>query len=314
MRVLWSLALVLASIMPCLAQPAGYDFIRHHGKLVRLPIESLPWRVYVTDQRHFDAFLHAVRTWNEAGHRLGYPDLFAPVAYRKDADMILDWSGKGLPPDKAGGVFWNFGSGEARISKLVMDPFHKIPEGNRAQILLQELGHCLGLGDSTATGDVMHTFMHTKRYRRVTSAKLTPRDLEAFRWLYSQTNFVPIVSSARAAVAVSKAPIGPASGRLQFAPVKVELTRSVNVRITLHNPTEETLAAPLVMELYGRVRGDSEWRLLKSWNGIPKIAKGYRLSRDFFSGMQPMFQGDFELLCKAYRRDTSEVLAERRYP
>jgi hypothetical protein len=296
------------------AQPAGYDFIRHQGKVVRHPIDSLPWRIYVSDQRHFEAFVHAVRTWNAAGHRQGYPDLFACVIDLKNADMVVDWSGKGLPPDKAAGVWWVRGNGQMRISKMVMDPMHKIPEGNRAQILMQELGHILGLGDSSDKRDIMYTVMKTRRHRKVKSAKLTSRDLAAFRWLYSQQSFVPIVSASRRQTSVApEAPTGPASNRLHLEPIKVELTGSVNVRLFIKNPTQETLRAPMILELYAKGRGESQWVSLKSWK-LDKVPGGYRISRDYFSDNQPLFTGQFELLSKIYRSDTKEVLAERRYP
>jgi hypothetical protein len=197
---------------------------------------------------------------------------------------------------------------------MVMDPLHKIPEGNRTQILLQEFGHILGLGDSSHRSDVMYPVMHTRRHRKVKSAKLSSRDAEALRWLYAQQDFVPIVSASRARNAVfSQAPKSPPSGRLQLEPIKVELTGSVNIRLFVTNPTDETLRAPMVLELLGRGRGETRWIPLKSWE-LEKVPAGFRLSRDYFSDSQPLFVGDFELLAKVYRSDNQEVLAERPYP
>lgn len=315
-RVLFCLGLVFA-LMSCsstLAQPRGYEFIQHRGKVVRHSVESLPWRIYADDERHYEALLHAVRTWNGAGHNLGLPDLFAIVTDLSNADLVVDWSGRGLPPDKAGGVWWIHDSEGVRISKMVMDPLHRIPKGNRAQILLQEFGHILGLGDSSERRDVMHPVMHTRRHRKVKSAKLSQRDLAAFLWLYTQQDFVPIISTSRGkTTAVSEAPTGPASGRLQFEPIKVELTGSVNIRIFLKNPNEETLRAPMTMELLAKGKREKRWTSLKTWE-LAKVPAGYRISRDYFSDNQPLFMGDFELLCKVYRTDTQEVLAERSYP
>jgi hypothetical protein len=308
--ILFTLFLSLAT----LAQPPGYDFIRSRGRVVRQPIESLPWRIYVSDERHFEAFVHAVRTWNGAGHRLGYPDLFAVVRSLSDADMVVDWSGKGLPPDKAAGVWWDFQSDQARILKFVMDPLHRIPEGNRSQILLQELGHVLGLGDSSDSRDVMHPLMHRRRYRDVKSVKPSARDLEAFTWLYTQTDFVPIVSSSRNVIASASQPISPSGTSLVFDPIKVEITGSVNVRLIVRNPGQETLRGPLSLELWGRGRGEAQWRSLKTWKGIDKLPAGYRVSRDYFSELQPLFQGSFELLSRVHHEETGEVLGESRYP
>ena len=303
----------LALASSTLAQPAGYDFVRHRGKLIRHPIAGLPWRVYVNDHRYYEATLHALRTWNAAGHRQGYPDLFAPVDNLVDADMLLDWTGKGLPSDKAGGVYWNFQGEMPRISRLVMDPYHQIPEGNRAQILLQELGHTLGLGDSSHPQDIMYPIMHTRRYRRVNEAQLTSRDLAAFRWLYAQDTFLPITSDNRVDTQSTPLITMQPTGQLEFDPIKVELKNSVNVRIALRNPQTETLRAPLVIELWGRPRGQGQWRQLKTWNGLDKIPAGYRITRDYFTEMQPLFASPFELMVQVHRSDNSEVLAETTY-
>lgn len=308
------LLLVLLMSPTAGAQPSGYDFIRHQGSVVRHPKESLPWRIYVSNESHMEAVIHAIRTWNAAGYEMGYPDLFATVVNPAEADMVMDWSGRGLPPDKAAGVWWSFGPGEARITRLVVDPLHRIPEGNRAQILLQELGHCLGLGDSSEAGDVMHPLMHRRRYSNIGSARLSRRDLAAFNWLYAQPRFIPIISY-RAPRGPSSQPLfGHPSGRLQIEPMVVELTRAVNVRVTLTNMTGESLSAPVVIDLWGRARGARQWNLLKSWPGIDRVPPAYRISRDYFSDLTPMFATGFELLCQARRGDDQELLAERGYP
>lgn len=294
MRYLLLCSLLLGLVTPVAGQPGGYDFIRHNGKVVRHSPQSLPWRVYVNDHRYYKATLHALRTWNTEGHRLGLPDLFAPVDNLTDADMVMDWTGQGLPPDKAGGVWWSFTSDGVRISKFVMDPYHQVPEGNRAQILLQELGHALGLGDSSHRGDVMYPFMHTKRYRRVKDAALSARDKQAFRWLYSQSRYAPILSGRQSAPVVVTPP-GQPTGTLKFDPITVELRSSVNVRVSVRNPQDETFRGPFELQLMGRPQGTQQWRLLKSWSGLQKIPAGHRLSRDYFSEMQPLFSGRFEL-------------------
>jgi len=315
-RLVFPWLLFICLLAPAVGRPTGYEFIRHQGQLVRHPLENLPWRIYVNDQRYYPATLHAMRTWNGAGHRLGYPDLFAPVDNRRDADMVMDWSGRGLPPDKAAGVWWDFNPGGVRISKMVIDPHHRVPEGNRAQILLQELGHILGLGDSSDSDDVMHPVMHSRRYRAVEEAELTSRDLEAFRWLYSQERYIPIVSSARRTdtPAGVEQPAGEAGSLLLFDPIRVELTASVNVRITLRNPTQETVRGPLRLELWGRVPGNPEWRELKVWRNLQKIPSGYRVSRDYFSDLQPLFQGEFELMSRVVHSESGDILGERSYP
>lgn len=188
------LLLSLLLITPCLAQPSGFEFVEYRGQVVRHPASDFPWKIYVSDHRYYDATLHAIRAWNAAGYELGYPDIFAPVDNRIDADTVMDYSGEGLPGDKAAGVWWKFDSDGARITRFVVDPSYVVPNGNRAQILLQELGHILGLDHSKDPGDIMFAVGDRHRHKSVSEAKLSYRDKEAFRWLYSQQQFLPVAS------------------------------------------------------------------------------------------------------------------------
>lgn len=313
MRRILLLALLL--ITPCLAQPPGYDFVQYRGKVVRHPASDFPWKIYVSDHRYYDATLHALRAWNAVGYELGYPDIFAPVDNRIDADTVMDYSAEGLPGDKAAGVWWDFESDGARITRFVVDPNYAVPNGNRAQILLQELGHILGLDHSRDPGDIMFAVGDRRRRKNVSEARLSARDKEAFRWLYSQQQFLPIVSTSRSNGVNVQPSVGTTpTGTLSFDPIAVEITASVNVRLTFRNPGAGTVRAPMLLELWGRVRGSNEWRSLKAWTGIEKVPSQYKVSRDYFSELQPLFEGPFELMARVTRTDTSEILAERTYP
>lgn len=179
--------------VPAWAQPPGYEFIQHRGSLCRLAPESLPWRLYSNDPAFFQVTLHCVRTWNAAGHAAGMPDLFSLVDSPSSAQLVIDWSGRNLPPDKAAAVWWNTDGTRPRIVGLTIDPDRRLPVGNLAQILLQELGHILGLDHSDRREDVMYRVMQTRRYPNLQAAELSARDLAAFRWLYVQPHYLAML-------------------------------------------------------------------------------------------------------------------------
>jgi hypothetical protein len=174
--------------------PVGYSVSRQFGKPCRIAVENLPWLVYSSEPRLASVVEHALATWNSEGLRLGLGPLFQSTSSPDQAQLTIDWSGAGLPRDKAGGVYWEVNMGYKRVLKLVMDGTHRIPDGNRAEILLQELGHVLGLSDSVDRADIMYTVMRTRRLGRPAQARLSARDREAFAWLYGQTEFVPVLA------------------------------------------------------------------------------------------------------------------------
>ena len=171
--------------------PSGYQVLRQFGKPCRIASTDLPWKIRNGDGRYPKIFEHALNAWNAEGRRLGLGPFFEVVS--QGEDLVVDWSGTKLPPDKAGGVFWDTNLGYRRVTSLAMDGAHRVPDGNRAEILMQELGHVLGMGDSADSKDVMHPVMHTRRAYRLGSAALTRRDQETLAWLYGQTDFTPIL-------------------------------------------------------------------------------------------------------------------------
>lgn len=171
--------------------PPGYKVLRQLGKPCRISLSDLPWKLRDGDTRYSQVTRHAVEAWNREGRRLGVGPFFDLVS--EGEDLVLDWSGTGLPADKAGGVFWDSNLGYRRVKSLAMDGRHRVPEGNRAEILMQELGHLLGLGDSAVPTDIMHPVMHTRRAYRLSNAVLTERDRQSLSWLYAQPEWVPIL-------------------------------------------------------------------------------------------------------------------------
>lgn len=58
---------------------------------------------------------------------------------------------------------------------------------------MQELGHVLGLAHSEDRRDVMSHLMPTRRMYDSSAARLTERDRAALTWLYTQSEWVPIL-------------------------------------------------------------------------------------------------------------------------
>lgn len=76
----------------------------------------------------------------------------------------------------------------------------------------------------------------------------------------------------------------------------------VNIRVTLKNSTGHTQAGPLKVELYARPMGSEQWSKVHTWTNLPKLAKGNRVSRDFFSN-------DGDLVSNLAMQDHFEVRA-----
>lgn len=174
--------------------PSGFRVLRQLGKPCRLLDEARPWVVQSGQGRYPEVVAHALEVWNREAVAAGKGPFFRFARAGERADLVIDWSGTGLPPDKAAGVFWDVGLGFRRVQRLVMDGSHRIPDGNRAEILIQELGHVLGLGDSSDPGDLMYPVMRRRRLSQATAAHLSPRDRQALSWLYAQPDGVPILA------------------------------------------------------------------------------------------------------------------------
>ncbi|GEM_PF-2105179 len=172
--------------------PEGFEVLKHYGRPCRLQGQS-PLLIYSNDDRFHQIFQYAVESWNNAARSIGMAPLFACAGSPSEADVTVDWSGQGLPSFAAGAVWWVTGDGVERIKGITMEPNTRLPEGNLAEILMQELGHVVGLGHSLDNRDILYKDMHRHRYPSLSSVHLTERDMQAFAWLYSQQIFVPIV-------------------------------------------------------------------------------------------------------------------------
>lgn len=58
---------------------------------------------------------------------------------------------------------------------------------------------------------------------------------------------------------------------------------SVNVRVNMHNPGPHTARSPITVKLFVRAAETEQWRMIKSWTNINKLAVGHRVSRDYFN-------------------------------
>lgn len=181
-----------ADISSSLVLPEGFEVLMLGGRPCRMQGQS-PLLIYSNDNRFQHVFQYAMESWNSAARSIGMASLFAGAGSSPEADITLDWSGQGLPPYAAGAVWWLTGEGVERIKGITMEPNTGLPEGNLAEILMQELGHVTGLGHSRDNRDILYQAMHRHRYPFLSSVHLTPRDMQAFTWLYSQQTFVPIV-------------------------------------------------------------------------------------------------------------------------
>jgi hypothetical protein len=179
------------------ALPEGYEVLMHGSRPCRLQGKS-PLLIYSNDDRFHQVFQFSVEIWNSAARIQGIAPPFACAGSPSEADVTLDWSGQGLPSSAAGAVWWSTGEGVERVKGITMEPNTRLPEGNLAEILIQELGHVTGLGHSRDDGDIMHLNISPQRYPCLSSVHLSTRDMQAFAWLYSQQTFVPIVGIRQA--------------------------------------------------------------------------------------------------------------------
>ncbi|MCE7873832.1 hypothetical protein DYH09_26155 [bacterium CPR1] len=184
------LAVTLLLVLPIAAQselPPGYKVMRQFGKPARWRRENLPIRLF--SSAHERLVDHCLARWNQAGQGVLYRRSSAD-----EADVRLDWSSPRLPAGRAGAVWWNPVMGYLLVDGMAVDGEWNVSQGVRARVLLQELGHCLGLSDSTNPGDVMYTVVvnHRRRPQPLEAARLSARDQQALAWLYAQEEFVPI--------------------------------------------------------------------------------------------------------------------------
>lgn len=93
----------------------------------------------------------------------------------------------------------------------------------------------------------------------------------------------------------------------------------VNVRVNMHNPGPQTARGPITVKLFVRAEESEEWREVKTWTNVRKLAVGHRVSRDYFNGTpgewDPAFTApSFSVWATVVSAGGQESALEKRFP
>ena len=183
-----------------IAKPDGYYFWGFDGYPRILESTDLPIKLYSNHQYfgvhdNWDNIVRkAVNTWNNAGRSVGIKaNFYVLTDIPSEADFTIDWSGENLPPTALGAAGLT-NSNPSYIRGIVMLPPDTENSLQTAEVLIQEMGHILGLDHSEHPSDIMNGQAHPLHHDDLSQIKLTTRDRQMLNWLYSQSNYVPIVS------------------------------------------------------------------------------------------------------------------------
>lgn len=165
---------------------------------MRLDPSSLPLTINPGSPHHLQTVQKAVDIWNNAG--LG--TLFAVT--HGQADITVDWSGSAVSPGARA---------ETRMKtsrNLVVPSGISVKTGNRnryqlARVMTHELGHVLGLDHSSSREDIMY------RSESNGDLALSARDQQMVRWLYSQSQYVPVVGATNSGAGARAFALKPSS-------------------------------------------------------------------------------------------------------
>lgn len=178
------------------ARPQDYEYIVNNGLPARLDGSILPLSINPGNEPYQGMTSHAIDTWNAAGAG----QLFELT--HGQADLTIDWSGAKVSPGARA---------ETRMRKSargVIPTDLSVKTANRnseqlARVVTHELGHVLGLDHSHHREDVMYDSEQNR------APALSKRDKQMLGWLYSQSEYSPIVGATDVEAAAHRLPWNP---------------------------------------------------------------------------------------------------------
>lgn len=166
-------------------RPSGYETLLRTS-VARLPSERPPVAVRAGDRRFARAVADAIAVWNDAAALAGVSRPFVAAARPERAEIILDWSGRGMPSRRGGTTAYERDGASLFVERVALHPDLDPGDPRTVRIVAHELGHVLGLGHSTAVDDLMHESVHRDRHGRRGEVRATPRDVDMLAWLHEQ--------------------------------------------------------------------------------------------------------------------------------
>ncbi|PIB30757.1 matrixin family metalloprotease [Maribacter sp. 4G9] len=181
------------------SRPSGYEYWGLNGYTRSLDRSYLPLKVYSNhlqfgvNESWSPIINKGIDTWNNAASSIGITSGFFELASsHQEADMTIDWSGHGLSGTTLGMATLTQ-SNPSKVVGITMRPPGSDNALRTAEVLIQEMGHILGLSHSDDPADLMNGKAHPLHHADLSKIQLTTRDRQMLYWLYSQSNSIPII-------------------------------------------------------------------------------------------------------------------------